>query len=360
MSTCPSSAPGPFRFVSLAWIVGLVAACAMGGDQMAVEVVPASVALDIPERPTPPTTPPTTTPPPTSTSAAVAAVSNRAAPLPLAVLEVPGAVWNGRIVVAGGLFEGGGESDVTYFYDPATDSWEFGPKLPTGIHHTTLGVLGDRLYLVGGYEAGDFGRSPVSAVWSLGPDDDEWAPEPELDTARGALALASTGDRLIAIGGVGPDWEQLATTEILEVGAPAWAPGPDLLEAREHHAAVAVGERVYAIGGRLATLDTNKATVEVLDGDTWQEAPPLNHARGGIAATVVDDMPCVAGGEEPDRTIGSIECLIGDAWELVAEMEVPRHGVAFAYLDGAFRVIAGGPLPNYSASTVHEVIPLER
>lgn len=71
-------------------------------------------------------------------------------------------------------------------------------------------------------------------------------------------------------------------------------------------------------------------------------------------------MPCVAGGEEPDRTIGSIECLIGDAWELVAEMEVPRHGVAFAYLDGAFRVIAGGPLPNYSASTVHEVIPLER
>src|SRR5690606_40700152 len=112
VSTCPSSAPGPFRFVSLAWIVGLVAACAMGGDQMAVEVVPASVALDIPERPTPPTTPPTTTPPPTATSADVAAVSNRAATLPLAVLEVHGAVREWRIGGAGGLFEVGGWSGV--------------------------------------------------------------------------------------------------------------------------------------------------------------------------------------------------------------------------------------------------------
>lgn len=346
MFACPSSAHGPRRlFSSLLATAALLAACAPSGSVSNTAPVPQPTTSV--ETTAPATTPPTTV------------LANRAAPLPMALLEMASALWDGRIVVAGGMYGANGFNDNTYFYDPATDSWESGPSLPTGVHHTGMAVLGDRMYLVGGFQETHFGYAPTSEVWSLGPGEEQWRPEPALVTPRGAMGLVSIGDGLMAIGGVGPDYEQLATTEILEAGAVEWTVGPELAEPREHLAATAVGDRVYAIGGRLATLDTNKATVEVLEDGEWREGPSLNHARGGFAATAVDGIPCVAGGEEPERTIGSIECLVDGAWEIVGEMEVPRHGFALAYLDGALRIIGGGPQPQYAASTLHEVIPLD-
>jgi hypothetical protein len=345
------------------WAMALVlgAACASGGSSAtSVATHELSVPREAVETTTPTETRSTTTPSSTAVDTTPSTRSNRAAPLPFALSEVAGAVWNGRIVVVGGLHPSNVTNDQTFLYDPATDSWDNGPALPVPLHHTTLTSLGDRLYLVGGYSnPGTGGWIPQAGVWSLGPDDEEWVPEPELNTARGALAVASTGDRLIAMGGVGPDAEFLASTEIFEPGAPAWEPGPDLLEPREHFAATAVGDRVYAIGGRLDAFETNKNTVEVLEAGEWKEAPPLNHARGGIGATTVGEIPCVTGGEEPNGTIGSVECLIDGSWKVVAELELARHGLAVVTLEGAIHVIAGGTAPGLSASAIHEVIRLE-
>ncbi|MGH9008955.1 MAG: hypothetical protein ACRDYF_03810 [Acidimicrobiia bacterium] len=54
--------------------------------------------------------------------------------------------------------------------------------------------------------------------------------EPPLSVPRGALAVASAPNALVAVGGVaGPD---LVRTEMLELGATSWKRGPDLTTPR--------------------------------------------------------------------------------------------------------------------------------
>jgi hypothetical protein len=283
----------------------------------------------------------------------------QAAPLPGPRTEVTGTAWGGRIITVGGLDEDGAAMSDVHIYDPATDSLDAGPDLPEPLHHTAVVVLDDRVHVVGGYTIRDGSWVALAEVWSLGESEDAWREEPPLGTPRGALAVAATEERLVAIGGVGTDGSVLTSTEILEAGAGGWEPGPELATPREHLAATAVGGEVYAIAGRAGGFATNRASVEVLRDDAWHDAGDLNASRGGIGAATVDGVPCVTGGEEDAGTIGTIECRVDDAWEVVGELEVPRHGLVVAARDGWLHVIGGGPEPRLTVSDVHEVIPID-
>jgi hypothetical protein len=295
-------------------------------------------------------------------------IAQRRADLPDPRTEVAGTGWNGQIVAVGGLDAQGRAVTNMDVYHPATDAWSRGPALPVALHHTAVATLDDRLYVIGGYTIDGRAWVPQAAVWSIGPGEDEWQPAPSLGSPRGALAVAATGDRLVAVAGVGPGDQVLTSTEVLQSSAErerasdseppgqGWVAGPELSTPREHLAATATGDEVYAITGRSGGLETNYDSVEVLRDGAWQDAPPLTSSRGGIAAATVDGMPCVAGGEEPAGTIGSIECLTDDRWQVVDELDVPRHGLAVTALDGALHVIGGGPEPGLTVSGVHEVI----
>jgi hypothetical protein len=281
-----------------------------------------------------------------------------AAPLPTARTEVAGAVWQGRIVVVGGLTEAGVASARVDVYDPGTDRWQDGPALPLGLHHVGLAATRDRVYLVGGYHTPTPGGAwqPQSRVLSLGPDERVWREEPPLTEARGGLAAVAVGDRIVAVGGTGAAGV-LRRTEVLVDGA--WRPGPDLAEPRDHLAAASSGGRVFAIAGRQGSLESNLATVESWDpssSEGWRAEPRLNDTRGGTSAAEAAGRPCVAGGEEPRGTIASVECLVGGRWLRVATLAEPRHGLAVVGLDGRLHVIGGGPRPGLFVSTAHEVL----
>jgi hypothetical protein len=286
---------------------------------------------------------------------------------PPARTEVVAAPFFHGVAVLGGLTADGKPSAQADLYHFAADSWRTLPALPVPLHHAGAGELVDRLYVVGGY-TGTVGAdwTPSAQVWSLGVDEDTWRPEPPLSGPRGALAVASLPNALVAVGGVaGPD---LVRTEILELGAKSWKRGPDLTVPREHLAATAVDGRVYAIGGRAGALETNRDSVESwAPGDAgWQAEPKLNHSRGGIGAATVrrglkqqgspGGTACVAGGEAPgDRTIAEVECLSKGSWRVVARLEVPRHGLGVAAPDAQLHVIGGGPKPGLHVSDVHEI-----
>jgi serine/threonine-protein kinase PknK len=257
----------------------------------------------------------------------------------------------------GGMLQDGSSTGQVDIYDPAADAWLPAPALPIPVHHAGAGAMGDRVYVVGGYTGSTF--APVPAVHSLGLGEMQWRAEPPLAGPRGALAVASTGDSLVAMGGVGSG--ELVRTEILEQGATAWRPGPDLSTRREHLAATFAGGRAYAIAGRDGSLESNRDSVESLGTNEaqWRPEPKLNHSRGGTGAASPGGRPCVAGGEAPlGRTIGPVECLDGGTWTVVAELEVPRHGVAVAADGNRLHVIGGGPRPGLFVSDVHEVFEL--
>jgi Kelch motif len=291
-------------------------------------------------------------------------VPARLAALPTARTEVAGAAWQGRIVVVGGLTEAGVASDRVDVYDLATDRWDAGPRLPVGLHHVGLAVAGDRVYVAGGYHNPTPGAAwqAQSRVISLGPAESSWRDEPPLAEPRGGLALAAVGDRLVAVGGTGIDTGGvLRRTEVLVPGDGGWRAGPDLTEPRDHLGATASGSRVYAIAGRQGSLESNLATVESWDpqagsGDGWRAEPRLGDTRGGTSASEVAGRPCVAGGEEPQGTIASVECLAGGRWERVAVLDEPRHGLAVVGLGDRLHVIGGGARPGLFVSTAHEVL----
>lgn len=275
--------------------------------------------------------------------------------------EVAGASWQGLVVAAGGITADGTVSDRVDLYDPASNSWRPGPPLPQPLHHAGLAGLGDRLYVAGGYTGRDGGRwTPHPGVLSLGPGETAWRQEPNLREARGALALAAAGDRLVAIGGVTAAGVT-RSTEVFLPQAAGWQAGPPLSQPREHFGAAFSGSRVYAIGGRVGSFETNMKSVESWDPTRsvgWREEPSLNDARGGASAAAVEGSPCIAGGEEVGGTIASVECLRDDRWEQVAVLSIPRHGLAVASLGRFLHVAGGGPRPGLSVSGAHEVFGL--
>ena len=282
------------------------------------------------------------------------------APLPAPPrTEVTGAYWDGRIVLVAGLLQNDTPSAQVDFYDPAADRWSPGPPLPVPLHHTAVGVLAGRLYVVGGYTGTAGNWLPVADVRSLGPGETQWRVEPALAGRRGALAVASLEDAIVAFGGVanGPE----IRTEILRAGAPGWDRGPDMTHPTEHLAATAAGGRAYAIAGRYQSLEGNLETVEsfALGDKRWRQEPELRHARGGIGAAAPAGRPCVAGGEAPNGvTIAAVECLTDGGWKEVATLAVPRHGVAVVAVGRTLHVIGGGPRPGLFVSDTHEAFDL--
>lgn len=300
-----------------------------------------------------------TRPPSPASPAVTATTAPGLDPLPVPRTEVAGAAWAGDLVVAGGLTLDGGASALVHVYDAGGGGWEEGPPLPVPLHHAGMAVLGDRVFVAGGYTNGP-GEAwvPQAAVRSLGRGEVGWRDEAPLPGGpRGALGLAATGNLVVAAGGESGG-RALARTEIYDPEARTWRPGPDLARPREHLAVAAVGDRVYAIAGR-APGEGNFTTVESVDpggAGGWRAEPDLADARGGIGAAAVDGRLCVAGGEEEAGTIASVECLDGGRWTRATRMARPRHGLAVMARDGRLHLVAGGERPGLFVSGVHEAL----
>jgi hypothetical protein len=274
------------------------------------------------------------------------------APLPLPRTEVSGTRWNGDIAVAGGFVADGSASNRADLYSVKRNRWRPLPKLPIKVHHSALAVLGDRLYLVGGYTTVDGQWQPSPRVLSLGDGDGRWRNEPPMPAGRGAHAVVALGGRLIAVGGVVGG---AATNTTAVFDGKAWRDGPAFGRPREHLAAASTRDRVFVIAGR---APDNFTDVESWDGvaPAWQSEPPLNDSRAGIGADAIGGMPCVAGGEAPSGTIASVECLQDGRWERLASLRHPRHGLVVVAVGNDLHVIGGGPKPGLTVSATHEVL----
>jgi Galactose oxidase, central domain/Kelch motif len=276
---------------------------------------------------------------------------------PDARTEVTGALWDGKIAVAGGLTPDR-STDRFDVFDVSSRRWSSGPTLPHRYDHASLAELGGRLYLVGGYLSGL--SNPTNEVFSLGPGETTWKAEPSMATRRGALATAAAGGKLVAVGGVDQGGNVLATTEIFTPGA-GWSAGPNLGIPREHLGATGAGDKAYALAGRNADGATTSVESLVVGEGEWSEEPAMRDERSGIgAATTASGRICTGGGEVPGRsdTVPSIECLDGSSWQRVATMRVPRHGLAIVAEADRVHFVAGGPQPGGSFSDAHEVLAL--
>lgn len=281
--------------------------------------------------------------------------------------EVAAATLGGKIYVVGG-FEEPSLGNVLNFaitpaleeYDPATDRWTAKAPMPVGLHHVGIGVVGGRLYVIGGYkQSGLSVWGPVATVFSYNPASDAWTERASMSTARGALSVTVHEGKLYAIGG----YEGRANSAAVEVYDPernSWASRAPLPTPRDHLGTATAAGKVYAIGGRLkGDYHRNLSVTEVYDPhtDKWSRAPDLPTARSGITAAESGGRIFVFGGEGADGTFHENEAYdpARDVWQAMAPMPTARHGLGSAVVGGRIHVISGGPTPGGSFSNLNEV-----
>jgi N-acetylneuraminic acid mutarotase len=132
-----------------------------------------------------------------------------APPMPWAAQEIYAAVAGGKVYVAGGLTGPApgsrslGILDRTGVYDPRTDRWSEGPRLPQPIHHPVLAAVGGRVFAIGGFRAVPEGQwSGQREVLAL--DGDRWMSAGALPAPQSESVALEQGGRIHLLTGRTP------------------------------------------------------------------------------------------------------------------------------------------------------------
>jgi N-acetylneuraminic acid mutarotase len=289
------------------------------------------------------------------------------APLPWAVQEIYCAVSGGRIVTAGGLRRPERVTEIedrTGLYDPATDAWSEGPRLPQARHHPMLIAGADgTVFALGGYgrsEAGEW--TGMTEVWAL--EADGWReagrmPGPLSETVGvelgGRLHLV-TGRSPGAVNGQWNDQVDVDTHRVFLPGEGRWETARPCPMARNSAAGAVLDGALWVAGGRTVSgggtgrLDRYDPAV-----DRWDTLAPIpaspasgQQVGGGLAMAAAGGKLVAFGGEWFAPGGGGVfaETWIydpaADRWAAGPPMRTPRHGLAAAAVDGVIYAIAGG------------------
>jgi N-acetylneuraminic acid mutarotase len=162
-------------------------------------------------------------------------------------------------------------SDSVACFDPATSKWTKLPSLPEARSSFDAAVLGDTIYVIGGWAmAGDARRIWHETAWQmdLSHSSPTWQPMAKAPFERRALAVAAHDGKLYAIGGMTSGDETVRETDVYDPVADSWTKGPEL-EGTE--GMTGFGASAFATGGKLY-ISTVTGSLQRLsdDGQAWQ------------------------------------------------------------------------------------------
>ena len=164
------------------------------------------------------------------------------APLSDAIFTAP-VVADGRVYAVGG-WDGETVTDTLFIYDPETDQWEEGRRLPEKRAFSGAVAIQGNIYVIGGHD----GQEQRAEMWSYEPSTDTWVSAPQLPQPRAGLAAASEGNSIYVFGG-GEDG-QSHLPERFDLLTQAWSTFDTPLTGTWRHAVTAaIGPNIYVVGG---------------------------------------------------------------------------------------------------------------
>jgi non-specific serine/threonine protein kinase len=153
------------------------------------------------------------------------------------------AVVGDRIVVVGGQADKR-LVDTTEVFDGKR--WSVGKSIPTAREHVAAASDGRYVYVGGGRALSPDKNSP--ALERYEPATDSWQRLPDMPTARGGLGAAIVGGHLLAVGGESPTGV-FGEVESYSLAGKAWSRAPSMRTPRHGIAVAAIGRSLYALGG---------------------------------------------------------------------------------------------------------------
>jgi N-acetylneuraminic acid mutarotase len=255
--------------------------------------------------------------------------------------ETAAAVLGDLIYVPGGF----GDEKALEVYDPAADTWKTLKPMPDGRHHLMVAARKGLLYVFGGAQAGGWQSSDTA--WVYDPAADAWSALAPMPEPRVAGAAVSLGDYLYIVGGTGGSQALLR----YDPAGNTWTGLAALLEPREHVAAVALDGKIYALAGRWSGAAA-RTSIEIYDPatDTWTAGKDMNEARSGFGAAVIGGKIMAAGGEVFStggaKALTSVEVYDPQTqeWRFATPLPVGIHGNPVAAHQGRLFILGGSDL----------------
>ncbi|MEI7528065.1 MAG: hypothetical protein WCK76_03900, partial [Elusimicrobiota bacterium] len=207
-----------------------------------------------------------------------------------------GVIGGKLYAVAGATLLGAGGyagSDINEAYDPVANTWATKAVLPTPRSSLSAGVIGGKLYVVGGWN----GSSHFTTNEEYDPASDTWATRAPMLTARRGMAIGAIGGKLYALGGINGD-THYDTNEEYDPVSDAWATKAAMPTARVAIAAGIIGGKLYAVGGDEAANDSNANEEYDPANNTWSKKAAIPTARCGLSAGVAGGKLYAMGGYE--------------------------------------------------------------
>jgi len=222
------------------------------------------------------------------------------------------------------------------------------------VDHAAAAGAAARVYLVGGYAPGGVALN-TAFVLQRG----RWTALPPMPAPRAAAGAGVVGGKLYVVGGVEAPGRLARDAFAFDLESSRWTTvrGP---RPREHLGVAALDGLVYAVAGRTGGLDTNVDIVESFDARSgrWRALPRVPEKRGGTAAAAIAGRIVSAGGERPTGTIASVYAYSPKPrrWTQLARMRTSRHGLGLVGWRGRAYTLAGGPQPGLTVSSANEVL----
>ncbi|MGP0090602.1 MAG: Kelch repeat-containing protein [Xanthobacteraceae bacterium] len=162
-------------------------------------------------------------------------------------------------------------------YDPATNSWRERRSMLVPRNHHAVASVNDKVYAVGGRISGAFiGISDVIDLLEIyDPATDLWTRGEKMPTPRSAITAAVWNSKIFVPGGEAQDRRALAAFRAVEMYDPAvnrWQIMPSMPHPRHGLGVGVIGDRLYAVSG-----DGQSAGSGIAESDVgFNEALQLN------------------------------------------------------------------------------------
>ena len=244
--------------------------------------------------------------------------------------------------------------------------WEQVTKLPTWRIDDAAAAVGDKIYLIGGFDHKTHvgGRGPaLSTVDVYDTWTNTWDAAAEIPTPRIGPRTAVFSNKIYVFGGYdlkGP-WGATRyhkTVEVYDTQTDTWVKKQDMPTLRMPFATAVVDGKIYLIGGiRIEVKDGvfgGKAItdlVEVYDplSDRWEKRADMPTARSAGDAVVVDSKIYVLGGQArfARDLVGDYVTHIEeynpetDQWHQLRDMPMFKFGFSTVAVDNEIYTIGG-------------------
>jgi N-acetylneuraminic acid mutarotase len=162
-------------------------------------------------------------------------------------------VVGGRIWILGGRC-GDANTDSVLEYDPATDRWSKVAWSPVAARHPAACACGGKLFVSGGAViertwTGKTRSRMLSSVLALDPETRQFAYLPDLQPSRAAHAMIAVDDHLVVLGGVTEEKQFVRDVDVLDLKEGSWRTVGSLDSDRAVFEAGLLGSSVYLVGG---------------------------------------------------------------------------------------------------------------